>query len=215
VSHARFAPDASHDPHARRRGSRRRRGDGRRIVGLTAAAEEAAAPQPPHGAGGHGRLPHGLVEAFKATLEEVILADFLIHVIDVANPNATQHHETTLAVLKELGAVDKPIITVFNKLDAADEAALNRAHLIAPDALFISARSGKNLDQLVAACLEQIADALDAVELLVPHTRYDVIAKLHATGHVQFEESREKGVFIQGRFAPAQAGLFKAYLVKQ
>ena len=161
------------------------------------------------------RLPHGLVEAFKATLEEVILADFLIHVIDVANPNASQHHETTLAVLKELGAADKPIITVFNKLDAADEAALNRAHLIAPDALFISARSGKNLDQLVAACLEQIADALDAVELLVPHTRYDVIAKLHATGHVQFEESRDEGVFIQGRFAPAQAGLFKPYLVKQ
>jgi len=160
------------------------------------------------------RLPHGLVEAFKATLEEVILADFLIHVLDVANPNAAQHHETTLAVLKELGAVEKPIITVFNKVDAADEAALNRAHLIAPDALFISARSGKNLDQLIAACLEQIADALDAVELLVPHTRYDVIAKLHATGHVQFEESRDEGVFIQGRFAPAQAGLYKAYLVK-
>jgi GTP-binding protein HflX len=80
--------------------------------------------------------------------------------------------------------------------------------------LFISARSGKNLDQLIAACLEQIADALDAVELLVPHTRYDVIAKLHATGHVQFEESRDEGVFIQGRFAPAQAGLYKAYLVK-
>jgi GTP-binding protein HflX len=142
------------------------------------------------------------------------LADFFIHVIDVANPNAAQHHETTLAVLKELGAVDKPILTVFNKIDAADEAALNRAHLIAPDALFISARSGKHLDQLVAACLEQIADALDAVELLVPHTRYDVIAKLHATGHVQFEETREEGVFIQGRFAPAQAGLFKPFLVK-
>ncbi|NBQ58170.1 MAG: GTPase HflX, partial [Opitutaceae bacterium] len=147
-------------------------------------------------------------------LEEVILADFLIHVVDVANPNAAQHHETTLAVLKELGAVEKPIITVFNKVDAADEAALNRAHFIAPDALYISARSGKNLDQLIAACLEQIADALDAVELLVPHTRYDVIAKLHATGHVQFEESRDDGVFIQGRFAPAQAGLYKAFLVK-
>jgi len=104
--------------------------------------------------------------------------------------------------LKELGAVDKPILTVFNKVDAADEAAVDRAHLLVPDALFLSARSGKNLDQLVAACLEQIADALDAVELLVPHTRYDVIAKLHATGHVQFEESRDEGVFIQGRFAP-------------
>jgi GTP-binding protein HflX len=160
------------------------------------------------------RLPHGLVEAFKATLEEVVVADFLIHVLDVANSNVAQHHETTLSVLKELGAVDKPIITVFNKLDAADEAALNRAHLLVPDALFLSARSGKNLDQLIARCLEQIADAVDSVDLLVPHARYDVIAKLHATGHVQHQEERDNGVFIQGRFPATQAGLFKAFIVK-
>src|SRR5213079_1232888 len=54
------------------------------------------------------RLPHGLVDAFKATLEEVVVADFLVHVIDVANPNFEEHHTTTLAVLAELGAVDRP-----------------------------------------------------------------------------------------------------------
>ena len=68
------------------------------------------------------RLPHGLVEAFKATLEEVVVADFLIHVLDVTNPNFEQHHATTLAVLGELGAADKTIVTVFNKVDAADPA---------------------------------------------------------------------------------------------
>src|ERR1700712_3302831 len=62
------------------------------------------------------RLPHGLVEAFKATLEEVVVADFLIHVLDVTNPNFEQHHETTLKVLEELGAGDQTIITVFNKV---------------------------------------------------------------------------------------------------
>jgi GTP-binding protein HflX len=159
------------------------------------------------------RLPHGLVEAFKATLEEVVVADFLIHVLDVTNSNVAQHHETTLAVLKELGAVDKPIIAVFNKLDAADAAALNRAHLLAPDALYLSARSGKNLDQLIGRCLEQIADAVDSVDLLVPHSRYDVISKLHATGHVQNQEERDNGVFLQGRFPATQAGLFTPFIV--
>ncbi len=160
------------------------------------------------------RLPHGLVEAFKATLEEVVVADFLIHVLDVTNSNLAQHHETTLAVLKELGAVDKPIITVFNKLDAADPAALNRASLLVPDALYLSARSGKNLDQLIARCLEQIADAVDSVDLLIPHARYDVISKLHATGHVQHQEERDTGVFIQGRFPSTQARLFTPFIVK-
>src|SRR5471032_3342958 len=65
------------------------------------------------------RLPHGLVEAFKATLEEVVVADFLIHVVDVTNPNFEQHHATTLSVLEELGAGDQTIVTVFNKVDIA------------------------------------------------------------------------------------------------
>lgn len=62
-------------------------------------------------------LPHRLVEAFKSTLEEAVLADFLIQVVDVSDPDAYRHFETTLEVLAELGAVDKPMVVVFNKLD--------------------------------------------------------------------------------------------------
>src|SRR5882757_6098276 len=80
------------------------------------------------------RLPHGLVEAFKATLEEVIVADFLIHVIDVTNPNFEQHHATTLAVLAELGAGEQKLLTVFNKNDLADDAMRMRARHLVPDA---------------------------------------------------------------------------------
>src|SRR5690606_15210350 len=72
------------------------------------------------------RLPHRLVEAFKATLEEAIIADFLIHVLDVTAPNLAAHHETTLSVLKELGAEDKRILTLFNKSDLAE---IGRAHV--------------------------------------------------------------------------------------
>ena len=159
------------------------------------------------------RLPHGLVDAFKATLEEVVVADFLIHVLDVTNPNVEQHHATTLSVLAELGAVDKTIITVFNKIDAADEAMLRRAHRLVPDALFVSAHTRAGLDALESRCLELIAETHAATELLVPHARYDVIAKLHAIGHVQEEEQLDDGVRLRGRFPPAQAAFFAPFVV--
>ena len=159
------------------------------------------------------RLPHGLVEAFKATLEEVVVADFLIHVLDVTNPNVEKHHATTLAVLAELGAAGKKIVTVFNKIDAADPAALSRARHLVPDALFVSAHTRAGLDQLEAHCVELIADEFGATELLVPHARYDVIARLHQLGDVQEEEQVDGAVRIKGRFPPSQSGFFAPFVV--
>jgi GTPase len=160
------------------------------------------------------RLPHNLVEAFKATLEEVVVADFLIHVLDVTNPNVEHHLATTLEVLTELGAVDKTIVTVFNKIDAATPDMLTRARRLVPDALFVSAQTRAGLDTLEARCLELIAETHDGTELLVPHARYDVIARLHATGHVQSEEQRDDGVLLRGRFPPAQAAFFAPFVVR-
>jgi len=160
------------------------------------------------------RLPHNLVEAFKATLEEVVVADFLIHVLDVTNPNVEHHHATTLAVLDELGAVDKTIVTVFNKTDAATPEMIARAKRLAGDGLFVSALTRAGLDTLEARCLELIAEAHSATELIVPHERYDVIARLHAVGHVQSEEQRDDGVHLRGRFPPAQAAFFAPFVVR-
>ncbi len=161
------------------------------------------------------RLPHGLVEAFKATLEEVVVADFLVHVLDVTNPNVEQHHATTLAVLAELGATNTTIVTVFNKVDAATPEMLQRARHLAGDALYVSALTRTGLDELEARCLELIAEAHAAVELFVPHDRYDVIARLHATGHVQSEEQEDTGVRLFGRFPPTQAAFFAPFAVKK
>lgn len=159
------------------------------------------------------RLPHGLVEAFKATLEEVVVADFLIHVLDITNPNVAQHHTTTLAVLKELGADDKRMITVFNKVDAADAPAIQRARHLAPDAFFLSARTGEGLSHLIDRCVELIADTLSTTTLLIPHGRYDVVARLHQVGHVQHEEQRDDGVYIQGRFPASQSAIFTPFVI--
>src|SRR5262249_11346345 len=153
-------------------------------------------------------------EAFKATLEEVVVADFLVHVIDVSNPNFEEHHTTTLSVLAELGAVDRPIVTVFNKIDAADPTLIQRARHLVPDGLFVSALAREGLDSLEARCLELIAETHDATELLVPHERYDVIARLHAVGHIQSEEQRDDGVYVRGRFPPAQAAYFAPFVVR-
>jgi len=159
------------------------------------------------------RLPHDLVEAFKATLEEVVVADFLIHVIDVTNPNFEKHHATTLGVLAELGAADKIILTVFNKLDLATDAQLRAARHLVPDALFVSARTRAGLDALEARCVELIADEFGATELLVPHERYDVIARLHEFGEIQEQEQIDGAVRIKGRFPPTQAGFFAPFVV--
>jgi GTP-binding protein HflX len=161
------------------------------------------------------RLPHGLVEAFKATLEEVVVADFLIHVLDVTNPHWEKHQATTLEVLSELGAADRPTITVFNKADAATPAQLRAARQAIPDALLISAKTGAGLEKLGENCLEIIASTLDTTELLVPHDRYDVIARLHALGHIYSQEHEEDGARIQGRFPSTQAGYFAPFVVKR
>ncbi len=160
------------------------------------------------------RLPHRLVEAFKATLEETIVADFLIHVLDVTNPHFEKHLATTLSVLGELGASKKTIVTVFNKIDAATPTNLQHARQLVPDAIFLSAKSGEGLTTLEERCVELIADAYGSTELLIPHDRYDVVARLHSLGHIQEQEHRDDGVFIRGRFPLAQAGFFEPFVLQ-
>lgn len=158
------------------------------------------------------RLPHGLVEAFKATLEEAVVADFIIQVLDVSAPAVEEHRKTTAAVLKELHAADRPMVTVYNKIDAATPAQLHHARLVAPDAIFLSALTGEGLPELETHCLEQIRDAFGTAELLVPHARYDVIARLHAVGHVQEEETLDDAVRLIGRFPLSQSAYFAPFL---
>jgi GTP-binding protein HflX len=160
------------------------------------------------------RLPHGLVEAFKATLEEVVVADFLIHVLDVTNHDVEKHHTTTLAVLKELGAEDKRILTVFNKIDAATPEQMAHARRLSPEAIFVSAHSKAGLDELELRCVELIASEFELTTLLIPHARYDVLARLHETGHVHDQEHLDEGVLIHGRFPPTQSGFFSPFVQK-
>jgi GTP-binding protein HflX len=160
------------------------------------------------------RLPHALVDAFKATLEEVVVADFLIHVLDLTSPHFEKQRTTTDAVLAELGAGDKPTITVFNKADAADAAQARIGRQVIPEALFVSARTGAGLQELRDHCLELIADGLQAGVFLVPHNRYDVIARFHEQGRIDRQEHTDAGILVRGRHPPAQAAYFEPFAVK-
>jgi GTP-binding protein HflX len=142
------------------------------------------------------KLPHQLVESFNATLEEAVMADFLIHLLDASHPRVLEFYGTTMKVLHELGADDKKAITVFNKIDRMDDtvtrAMLMNAH---PDALFISVHSGEGLDLLVGRLCELVGSGSGEIEVLIPHDRADLVARLHREGVVhrtEFEEEHSR-----------------------
>lgn len=160
------------------------------------------------------RLPHRLVESFKATLEEAVLADFLVHVLDINAPEVEAFHRTTLDVLQELGADQKRILTVFNKIDVPGAVnARAAAQLHHPDAVFVSAVTGHGLDKLQERMADLLADQIRHVQILLPHTRSDLVARLHEQAQVNACKYEENGVHIDATVPKRLAGELTAWIV--
>jgi GTP-binding protein HflX len=153
------------------------------------------------------KLPHNLVEAFKATLEETVLADFLIHVVDVSDSEMEAQERTTLEVLKEIGAADKPIVTVYNKADCVAAADIHAKR----KALHISATTGMGIPELLKHLDKQMEAATVPVSLMIPHSRYDIVNLLHEAGGVTTQKAEAKGVRIKGRLTPKVAEMMKEW----
>lgn len=131
------------------------------------------------------QLPHRLVEAFNATLEEAIVSDFLIHLIDASHPLALEFYHTTTNVLAELGAQDKKSIILLNKIDqVADTSALKKLQQALPDALPVSVKTGEGLEKLVRLMEELTRGDQKKVYLKIPLHEQEAIARLHAQGRV-------------------------------
>ena len=132
------------------------------------------------------KLPHTLVEAFKSTLEEAVLADFIILVLDASNPYMEDHRSTTLAVLEELGAKDIEIITVINKIDLLDNEITRGClrHKYSDGAL-ISTVSGEGCDQLKSILEKLTEEDNSRIELLIPPARHDLISQIHTVGRAE------------------------------
>lgn len=159
------------------------------------------------------KLPHRLVEAFKATLEEAVVADFLIHVLDATSPELDEHWATTMDVLKELGADTKRIITVYNKCDLLEQSGDKDRPLVklSDDGIKVSAVTGAGFDALRIRMQQMLESAHNVCELLIPHERYDIVGKLHAAGCVKHEQAMDDGVHLICNLPPRLYPLAKEF----
>ena len=161
-------------------------------------------------------LPHRLIEAFKATLEEAVLSDFLIHVLDASHPRVFDFYQTTMRVLEELGADAKRMITVLNKVDLVkDESTLHALRLHFPEGAFISVRSGEGLKELLHRMADLLADRVSKVELALPLDRTDLLSLLHRTSlviNVGYEDSH---VSVVALVSPKVYARVEPFLVRR
>ena len=138
------------------------------------------------------KLPHQLVEAFNATLEEAAFSDFLIHVLDASQPEVMEFYNTTMRVLNDLGADTNQMLVVFNKIDKlSDPSALFALRRHFPEAVSISAKTGEGIPELIERISEFVARGTMSISLRLPDARGDLLARLHREGavrDVQYEE---------------------------
>jgi GTP-binding protein HflX len=158
-------------------------------------------------------LPHQLVEAFRSTLEEVGQSDVIVHVVDASHPDPGAQLSTVRDVIGELGARDIPEIVVFNKSDLADDDQRLLIRGLEPTGIFVSARTGEGIDEL----LERIAELLPAPEvelqLLVPYDRGEVISRLHVQGRVLSTDYREDGTVVRAMVHPARVADLQEFVL--
>jgi len=137
------------------------------------------------------KLPHALVDAFHSTLEEALLADVLLIVSDGASEEMHKQHDVVLQVLASLGASDKPMIEVINKIDRIDSAPQW------PRAIGISAKTGEGIDVLLEEIGNRIKGVQRTVKVLIPYTQGSILSMLHEGANVLKEEYNEHGILIE------------------
>lgn len=156
------------------------------------------------------KLPTQLVEAFKSTLDVVIDADLLLHVVDASAPDIQGNIDAVRRTLQAIGAQDVPELMVFNKLDIASdvEGTLSRF----PGSVGVSAHDGSGFDDLVAVIGDRLRAMTTLVELAIPFDRGDVLAQVHREGQVLTEMASESGITVRARLDPDSVGRLAEWL---
>ena len=158
-------------------------------------------------------LPHHLVDAFKATLEEVVEADILVHVLDISSPKAKEHYDAVLRVLEELGALRKDTILVFNKIDLLeDDEKIKRLTRDNPGSVAISALKSLNLDALLKIIEESVSDFVSELELVLPINRMELVDFIYSEGKVVDIKYGEKAIRIKAVLPAISAKKLKDFI---
>jgi GTP-binding protein HflX len=156
-------------------------------------------------------LPHQIVEAFRSTLEEVADSDLVVHVVDGAHPDPEEQVRAVREVLAEVGADTLPELLAVNKVDAADEETLLRLKRTWPDAVFVSARTGRGIEELRAAIEARLPRPAVEVQATVPYDRGDLVARIHRRGEVLATTHTERGTRVHVRVDEALAAELAPY----
>ena len=162
------------------------------------------------------KLPHGLVEAFKATLEEVVEAELLIHVVDSSHPQCAQQIEAVNSVLSEIGAMEKPVLMVFNKVDK--QGAREAAELLGqqfPKAVAVSSREKIGFDSLFAELGAMLKPIRDFVEVRIPHGEQKAISRLHALGQIVEQNYSGPEAWFRVRIPPYVRHEFERFVLPE
>jgi GTPase len=147
------------------------------------------------------KLPHQLVESFKATLEETVLADLIVHVVDASESEARRLLDIKAVdeVLEEIGTGEKPRLLVLNKADLLSEDERHEARLAQPEAVLVSAIDGEGLDRLRTEIEAAFEETLAEVELLVPYAEGGRLHELHEVAGDLVRTEREDGVLVHAK----------------
>jgi GTP-binding protein HflX len=158
------------------------------------------------------RLPHGLVQAFKSTLEVVREADFLVHVVDSSSPDPEGEIAAVRAVLTEIDALSVPEMLVFNKNDI-DPVSAQRLVDQNEGSVQVSSLTGAGIPEFLQTVADRLRALANVVELLVPYDRGDIVAAVHREGEVVSTSHETEGIRIRARLASASAGRLDQFVV--
>ena len=162
------------------------------------------------------KLPHDLVDAFKATLEEVIEADLLLHVVDISLPQAQEQIDAVNVVLDELDVADKPMLMVFNKIDRVTAPGLAKRFTDQyPNSIVVSARSGEGFDAFMSELGKQLRPVREMLEFSIPHSQPELIAQLHEVGQVLERDYDAPEAVFKALIPPSHRALFEPFIIRK
>ena len=162
------------------------------------------------------KIPHTLVAAFRSTLEEAVSADILVHLIDVSSQDASQKSEATYEVLKELGALEKPIITALNKIDLSpNRLMVDRLRFKYPKTVEISAVEQTGFHELMDRMIDEIKALRKIVMIRIPQEKYSVLSEVIREGRVVSKEYEENDILLEVEIPHHLENKLKSYIYER